>query len=295
MLETTVRARTFGPVPTRKEPQKSGGTYPLVELGMGVTGRIMDITPELAEKWLAKRQVQRKQRRPSVNMMSRLQIAGEWRFNGQPIIFNTKDELADGQHRLAACANSGKTITCLVLWGVPAESFETMDSGTARTSADALHASGYKKTVSLASAAKLIFQYENGIAFSDFVGIKMSPLETSQLVNSYPKLVDSHHMGIRVHKICRSEAVPTFCHFVFNRVAQKACAEFFDKLESGEELPKGHPILELRRRLIAQPLDKRIKQHELIHWLFKTWNAVRKGEELGQLRVGPNEKLPKPI
>lgn len=277
-----------------KQPAKQGGTYPAVALGMGVTAQIIDVTPRLAEKWLEKRQVQRKQRKHLVNMLGRLIIAGQWRFNGQAIIFNDKDELADGQHRLAAIANSGKTCICLVLYNVPGEAFETMDSGAARTTADALSASGYNRSLGLAAAAGLLYKYEHGITLGH-AAMKLSPLEISDLVRENPKLQDALTEAAQSFHVCRSVGVPTFCYYLFSRINAKACEAFFEKLASGEELSKGHPILELRRKLIARPATERTNHEVLSHWLFKTWNSVRQNKPVELLRIGDKEELPKLI
>lgn len=275
------------------EPQKIGGTWPRVAIGMGCTAQLMDVTPQLAEQWLQKNpQVQRKQNRQTVAMISRLILAGEWRFNGQPIIFNSDGKLADGQHRLAAIANCRKTVTCLILYNVPVESFATMDSGRARTPADSLRAAGYSRTTGLAAAAGLLYRFESGFSFA-WGGVKISPLEIDQIVKSNPKLQEAHKIAAPTFKICRSDSVPTFCFYVFSRLNRRDAEAFFDKFGTGEELAKGHPILELRRKLIDRPPAERTPPHVLINWVFRTWNAVRKNEPLTLLRIGTEEKLPK--
>jgi hypothetical protein len=277
------------------QPQKLGGKYPRVALGMGITAQFMDITPELAEDWLKKNpQVQRKQSKHIVNMISRLILSGEWRINGQTIIFNSDGKLADGQHRLAAIANSGKTCMSLVLYGVPVSAFETMDSGRARSPADALKAAGFNKTTGLASATAMIYKYNNGIPLHG-AQIKMSPLEISEMVKDDPQIKNALDSAAPCFQVARSVAVPTLCYYVLWKVNRKQCQEFFKKLATGEDLSKGHPILELRRKLIGRPTTERTNHQILTHWIIKTWNAFRNGEELAQLRIGPNEELPKPV
>jgi hypothetical protein len=277
------------------QPQKLGGKYPRVALGMGITAQLMDITPALAEDWLKKNpQVQRKQNKHTVNMISRLILSGQWRVNGQTIIFNSDGKLADGQHRLAAIANSGKTCMNLVLYGVPVSAFETMDSGRARSPADALKAAGFNKTTGLASATTLIYKYKNGISLHSGY-MKMSPLEISEMVRDDPAIKDALDNASPTFQVARSVAVPTLCYYIFWRINRKQCQEFFEKLSSGEDLAKGHPILELRRKLIGRAANERPNHSVLTHWIIKTWNAFRNGEELAQLRIGPNEELPKPI
>src|SRR6266536_2625521 len=140
---THMNLQTTPATQTRKIPAAS--KYPELKLGLGkTTAQICVITPEIAAGWLARpRQVQRLIIQSTVNTIKRAIEENHWEFNGEPIIWNVDGELADGQHLLTACAESGKSIIALLIRNVPQDAFCTIDTGRARTGQDVLKSSGY--------------------------------------------------------------------------------------------------------------------------------------------------------
>ena len=72
---------------------------------------IMKVSPEMATKWLEKNIVNRRIRDYKVNAYARDMKNGDWRLNGEAIVFNKSGQLVDGQHRLNAIAKSGVTVS----------------------------------------------------------------------------------------------------------------------------------------------------------------------------------------
>lgn len=74
---------------------------------------VVRITPELARHLLSKNYTNRKMSQSRVSFYARQMIDGEWIMNGQGIIVSNSGNLLDGQHRLMAVAQSGKSVDML--------------------------------------------------------------------------------------------------------------------------------------------------------------------------------------
>lgn len=93
---------------------------------------IMEVTPELAAKWLGKNEGNRKLREPRAAALAKSMDAGKFRLTHQPVAFSPRGRLLDGQHRLRAICLSGKTIRLVVATNVPESAFEVIDAGLPR-------------------------------------------------------------------------------------------------------------------------------------------------------------------
>lgn len=104
---------------------------------MNITTTETSVTPELADKWLQKHYdsvakgdfVQRPISQQIVTRYANDMRLGKWLLCPQPAVFDEKDNLIDGQHRLAAVKLSGKTITMLISrgWPVSQNGLSTID------------------------------------------------------------------------------------------------------------------------------------------------------------------------
>lgn len=91
------------------------------------------VTPELAEHWMLVNCKNRRIRAAHVAWLVRVIQSGGWTDNHpQPIIFSKSGILLDGQHRLTAISDSGKSVWCKIECGVPDEVRKTLDTGLPR-------------------------------------------------------------------------------------------------------------------------------------------------------------------
>lgn len=80
---------------------------------------------------------------------------GKWQLNGEAIVFGEDGTLKDGQHRLAAIIESGKTIQIAVVRGVPDE-VDIFDVGVDRTALQMSKARGIDANASIVAVANII-------------------------------------------------------------------------------------------------------------------------------------------
>lgn len=97
---------------------------------------IIEITPEMAEKYLATSIGNRNLKKDTVTgLVAELQ-AGKWCVNGETIVFDENGALLDGHHRLEAIHKSNTSAICILVKGIKRNTWTSMDSGTARSLGD---------------------------------------------------------------------------------------------------------------------------------------------------------------
>jgi hypothetical protein len=267
--------------------------YPEVEIGRGLTAQLMWITPALASEWVA--QVGKKQRSKRKHHLQSLKedlLAGRFRLNGETIIFDWDGFLINGQHRLTAVIETGKPIISVVIRNVPPTSYITLDNAAKRRGSDALQSSGYLNSVSLSAAAVLFRRYERKML--DGMGARgnlvLSSIAVEQTVKEHPGLADSVAATFVCYRVCGYHSAIALCHYILSGIDASAAKDFFYKLETGEELKKGSPILALRNR--ARERD--YSNDDLVLLIFKTWNSWRKDRHVLQLKKVQGEQMPIP-
>lgn len=289
MTATLARPPTNG---RHVEPEKVGGTFPLFKIGAGISVRLMDITPELAESWLKKNpRVQRNMSQSEVNMLARHNTAGEWMLNGSTIVFDTEDRLCDGQHRLAACVRSDLAITSLVVFGVDPTSFDTMDAGRSRSPRDALKAAGISNQTMVSAACQILYRVENRIPVHSFKSterVRLSPMEIVQFAKSHKGIEQAATSAAPVARIIHNTGAALACRWLFDRLSRDQAEEFYERLAIGDKLDKGHPVLLLRNSVMPQ----RRYVVDIMPMMFLAWNAVRKNEPLKKFSFPPTKPLP---
>ena len=98
----------------------------------------IDVTPELATRWLAAGRFNRRVNNSAVARYERQINSGLWRCTHQGIAFTREGILIDGQHRLLAVIKTGKTVRMVVFADEPIENFAFIDCGRNRSNLDTL-------------------------------------------------------------------------------------------------------------------------------------------------------------
>jgi hypothetical protein len=139
------------PVDTHVPETKLYNLSPMQKMAASVTGQVLEldkhdgtyvmISPQLANKWLAisKGANIRSVSTSTVDEYQREIEAGAWSpRSGNPILFNKKGELVNGQHRCWAIVLADKAVEMYTIFGVTAEeTIRGVDNGKRRTVANA--------------------------------------------------------------------------------------------------------------------------------------------------------------
>ena len=127
---------------------------------------VVTMTPEFAKELLEKNPRNRNLSPRNVNRLSREMANGRFRFNGDAIRIRNDGSLADGQHRLAACIDSGVSFETILMRGLDDDDVVTIDTGRSRSTGDSLSvAYGLSKAALVSSSTRFLVGLATNNAF----------------------------------------------------------------------------------------------------------------------------------
>ena len=120
--------------------------------------RRMIVTPEIARDWLSKNFNNRPINRHRVMLLKEQIDNDTFTFTHQGIAFyGDFDELADGQHRLAAIADGDKSVEMMVTWGLSRDAVHAIDRGRPRSITNVLNFMGMSLGQSQTAACRALW------------------------------------------------------------------------------------------------------------------------------------------
>lgn len=258
---------------------------------------VIMVTPAIAKEWLARNTHNRRMRTAKVNEFARDMQAGNWAMNGETIKFAADGVLLDGQHRLSAIVKAGVSVELLVVTGLDAATQHTMDVGAKRTTGDAFKLTDEKNTTLLAAIVRRVWAWERGDhRFS--LNIAPTITEAQEFLAANPPLRRSAEISTRVRGQFKyaPSSITGVAHFLFNQLSPSDAAMFFTRIADGAELPAGHPILTLRKRLISDSESaKRVPDYVQLAALIRAWNAMRAGQRPTHFKpIAADDRMPMP-
>lgn len=106
------------------------------DMNQQMVATIEAVTPAMAAEWLNRNISNRPLRPWWVGQLAAKIERGEWMVTHQGVAFDQSGVLLDGQHRLRAIVQAGKTCEMVVWRGADPMSFAVVDTGVLRTFAD---------------------------------------------------------------------------------------------------------------------------------------------------------------
>lgn len=281
---------------TQQQPSERGSSseqrrvsHKLIELPNAVTvaggddslvAEVVTLTPAIAAAWLEANKTNRPVRRKHVQFLAGEIKAGNWKLNGQAIIIAENEDILDGQHRLLAVIEAGKSIETLVIYGVERDAFSTIDTGAVRTSSDALflHFQDIPAcTVTcVATAAQWCYRLERGyllmrdrLSNTDaiaYVQKHLSLLQCAETIQTFPRENRPLSLGIG----CA-------LYEMFSRKHGALADSFIAALYTGENVTRSDPEWQLRHAFLrdAQRTTK-LPPTAKIRMCVKGWNYRRR-------------------
>lgn len=116
---------------------------------------IVNVTPEIAAKYLGKNDGNRKLREHRSAYLSRAILDGKWKLTHQAAAISKKGRLLDGQHRFRAICLANKAAEMVIAFDVPEDVFAVMDAGMPRKMHERLR-SDAKHTATVTTMFKLM-------------------------------------------------------------------------------------------------------------------------------------------
>ena len=244
----------------------------------------MHVTPEIASRWLKRNDRNRNLRAQTIARYARDMEAGKWHLDGTPIKFGPDGQLLDGQHRLAAIVKSGETILTAVATGIDPAAQAVMDTGRARTAADALSIDGEKNAHALAAAARLGLQAERGALNSPG---EYSHEEIIAYIAANPDLRYACEFAMPLARGADCPpAVAVHSFMILSRLDTFEAARFWVGLSNGAGLEAGDPVLTLRNRFSeARRGKEKLGRHAYLSAIYRAWNYRREGKTLTMIKL----------
>lgn len=259
---------------------------------------LIKVTPELAHEWLGFNTHNRNVRQRVVLAYAADMSAGHWQWNGESIKFAADGTLLDGQHRLAAIAESGTTIPMLVVRGLENDAQETVDGGAKRKFGDVLKLRGEQQPLILAAIIRRVTLWDDGNRWGDNKSRATSTnAQMLQTLERYPWLRDITQPSAMVSTHCGLPgSIIGFGWWLFSRLDENAAKDvdfFFARLSDGQGLVKGDAIYELRRGVEnSRSVRGARSERYLTAIMIKAWNAYRDGQQVGLLTFRPGGEKP---
>lgn len=248
----------------------------------------MDITPGMAQELLETTNTGNRNLSQSVvNRYAQDMLSGLWRHpTGEALIWDSNGRLQQGQHRLAAVAQSGVTITFLVIKGADPRDFEVLDQGKKRSAADVLGMAGFTNTTNVAAVARLAIMLEH---HRDKPWANLSDVTQQRVVafakQNQPLLEWANAEGrhARRNALLPEVQFATLAFFVgHHSPAMNDWQEFSRRVCSGEMLREGDPEFALRRWAVNRNLrlSGSTSSQAAVAVVTKAWNAYVLGKSM---------------
>lgn len=262
---------------------------------------VRNVSPTQAKNWLSKNAGNRPIRDKHVRALAEAMKKGQWRLTNQAIGFDANGNLADGQHRLYAVIESGKTVKMMVTTGLEPEVRNVIDTGVIRNAGQALYMAGITRHYKdIAAACRLLYHYERGTILS-MTNYPTSNDDILDVYRTYPSLA-----GVSVD--CAQAAFPVlrmsvgiFIHHLCSQKDEDLCELFLDSIGSGSNLRNNSGTLLLRNWLMNVRTRRDVRQpasYEVAAMAIKAWNAERQSKTLSRLawrRAGAAEDFPEVV
>lgn len=276
--------------------------------------KVIVITPQMAKKLLERNHAKQRNLSPSVvTHYSQQMTAGQWKMNGEPVIFDANGDIMDGQHRLHAIVKSGVDCEMLVVEGVSHEVFPTINGGKPRTASNIMAIAGVTNYTAISTCVNGTMNYrralktprtirdKDGHVLRTELGGSLStyirPSKTD-LLEEYLKWPEQYQKAVRITMKCKHLGN----HSAFSVIAALAIIDgakgeftecFFDSLAKGLFDNPNSPEYRLRQRLEQNRASKsRFNNNHLILLIAKAWNYYATEQECRILRLGGENAFP---
>lgn len=248
------------------------------------TPQVMVISPEEAAHLLDCNTQNRPLNQTHVNRIARQIIDGKWKFNGDTIKISSNNDILDGQHRLWAIMEAKIPVETIVVKGIEADAFSTIDTlRKPRSGADILSLIGvtnHRSTIS--GALQWLIRWQRGCVVE--YRAPHNRLENSDIEEAFKQNPGIAHAAERCNKL-RNVASPSLMAF-FYYILSNRNPDLAERLLHTLEFPAGvgmdDPFFKLRVHFLAA--GKRRDPISTIALMVKSANAAEEGRSVKVLK-----------
>ena len=251
---------------------------------------IVNVDAKVANSCLERNNINRPLRPSLVTKYRRTMETGNWVMNGETVIVSTTGDLLNGQHRLTAASKlkNGETVPMLFVFGIPNETFSTIDAGIVRTAGDAIYIEkgyGVKFCDTLAAGIKANVlhrmagntKWGNSLIQSEVTASKvLEELEKDPLYLECATFLDGFKTKPRI-----SPGRLLYLTYRFFSIDREFTEEWLPGFITGANLPEEDYRLWVINRLQNNLTSKeKLPVQEKGYFLIQAWNWARTGKKI---------------
>lgn len=255
------------------------------------------ITPAMAQELIDNSRCIKPLNSVDVDRLTRDFINDNFEFNGSTIVLDSDGRLIDGQTRLTACVQSGKSFKSYIVYGIDNNAKYIKDTGRSRNVQQYLTHKGYEYPVALAASAKIIHNMiqlgdddsKDGII--EYVNSRSSHQEIIDIIESEPRLQECVNRIIsNKHRYMTNAIYHLIILDYIHRVHDKEdiANEFLDVLSGIRVEAMDHPVTQLRIMFMnnIQKKTMKMKLTKEVLYMIKAYNHLGDNTRCRLLRIG---------
>lgn len=253
----------------------------------------MLVSPGLAKSWLGLNKDNRGLNERHIARLSESMSKGDWKLNGQGLVFSKEGLLLDGQHRLHAIIKADKPVMFDVRFGVDSSAMMTIDEGKRRNAADVLQIKGVKNATAVSAACKVVMTYDNETSENPSRISRPSNVEVFNWLSENPEMNKVVSAAVKYYNVApdsplSASRIAGFM-FICNRSNKEMSEEFFYKLSTGVGLQIDGVVFKLRSRLsqAKNSTSLRLSKNYVDGLVATAWNHYVQGNSPGNLKHTP--------
>jgi len=221
---------------------------------------------------------------------------GNWRDSNDAICVDESGVLINGYHRCKAVVMADMPIWITMKRGMSRETFHSMDTGKKRSVSDVLQTRYVKHSTTVARACRIIYLYEKvGIqCFATTADPLVSNNDVLRKYDENPLIVNSCDYIYKKSRLVRlmPPGFLAFTHYILTaKHPQETVENFFEGVNSGDNLENNNPIKLLRIKLLDDVIGiggRQLNTPSKIGLFTKAWNYSLEGKTLRVLRFAEN-------
>lgn len=212
-----------------------------------------------------------------IETYARNMASGQWRLNGDAIIFDHQGFLVEGQARLRACVKAGVPFPTVVITNISDLAVRTLGSHLKRNTTDMLAVAGEDYARPLSAAWPIVVTYLNSderFNYTQRTNMDIGANEVEFLNNAFPAMRESARIGIDSGaNAVFGYGIGTAAHYLFALADQEMADRFFAIAGKPASDPDSPPAV-VSRKITTSP--KLTPTHRLAI-VIKAWNRFRAG------------------
>jgi hypothetical protein len=267
---------------------------------MAKTGRFtleeITITPGMAEILLTLNVRNRRIRRARVAKIVKALREGRWKYTGDIIRVASDGTLIDGQHRLLAIIEAGRSAVCDVKFGLDPEVFKVLDTQASRSGCDTFHIDGIENSALAAAVCRLVIHYDAGmprgrqaIDNDDLLQFARDNPDIAAACTAGQTLAQRHNLK------CAPTPIAT-AYFLINRsrANRDQSARFFETLRTGLKVVRRRDPAKVLREYIMKDrrAGEQFANEALLANILIAWAAYKAGKGITTVEPVPGSGFP---